>query len=782
MTGALLLTGPVVVDAAGQTPYTPAEPLEISTRLAADLLRDLPAGANLFSILETTQPELIADRFNSGGLNAGDPARIAGFLASWSQTQYRLDDVNISSPTDGAPLLFPEVAFWDNVGITTGLMPADTNVPALAVSLSPRRPGSRWVRVLEVSAAGGGLVASLDERRAPPIIRLDQWTHGSVFASGPLIHPRVALAVGGSWTGNSTFVRAEPRRHQADVGSAFAHVVVTPTQEAEVRTVAWIQRARALADDVSAHIQASYVRRPRGSAAWRIFGGYTQRRRETESLTSGLVIDRVADGPVPDRVAAAIGGVERRWSLGARVGPVRRGSHTLHTGVEVEGINNRSSPSFVGTIGELVDGLQARVWNYATPPIDSTRHATTLAVFTSDRILLSPRLTLGLAVRVEVVRGRAVGAATGIAWNTLMPGAALRWTLGTPYDLALVSGYRRTANQLLLGLLAYGDPAAPTAEVFRWDDTLLTPGPLVARAGPGTGGSGAFSRIDPTMERPKTDEFVIGLESRPRPTLRLGVVGIARRQSSLINAVNTGASLSDYQALTIPDDNVDLVGTSDDHQLTIYNRLPASFGRDQFLLTNTAQPAATLGAVAITAQATTSRLFLAIGATASAALGSGGNRGFRTAENDQDVIGELLTNPNAATFARGRLFSDRAYVIKWTTVYQLPRAIRVGVIARYQDGQPFSRLVIVPGLNQGAEAVQAFANGRSRFAFTATLDARVQKGLQFRGLRLDAVVDVYNLLNMGKEVEEYVVTGPRFRETTAVQPPRAFHLGLRAAF
>jgi hypothetical protein len=189
-----------------------------------------------------------------------------------------------------------------------------------------------------------------------------------------------------------------------------------------------------------------------------------------------------------------------------------------------------------------------------------------------------------------------------------------------------------------------------------------------------------------------------------------------------------------------------------------------------------------MGAVVLTARVATDRLFLYIGATASAAVGSGGNRGFRVVENDQDTTGELFTNPNALTYARGRLFSDRAYTIKWTTVYRFPAAIRVGVIARYQDGQPFARLVIVPGLNQGVEAVQAFANGRSRFAFTGTLDVRLQKGLAAGGAQVDAILDIYNVLGMNKEVEEYVVTGDRFRTPTAVQPPRAFHVGVRLGF
>ncbi len=44
-------------------------------------------------------------------------------------------------------------------------------------------------------------------------------------------------------------------------------------------------------------------------------------------------------------------------------------------------------------------------------------------------------------------------------------------------------------------------------------------------------------------------------------------------------------------------------------------------------------------------------------------------------------------------------------------------------------------------------------------------------------------VDAYNLVNMGNEVEERVVTGsPAFRDITAIQPPLAVHIGLRLGF
>lgn len=793
--GGVLVCGALLVaaDTSAQATRPAAEPPTIGSTLSADVLRDLPAGANLFSILETTQPGVTADRFNSGGLNAGEPARVGGLLGSWSQTLYRVGDISIASPNEGAPLLFPEILFWQQVRITTGLMPATMSAPGLAVSLEPRRPSPQWRGTFEGSASGGSLAASTSS--GPPAIdRLYNWAHSSMLLSGPVTADRLGLVVGGTWTRNSKFERAHPTRLREEVSSGFAHSVLTLSPGVEVLTLGWVQRveaapairasshAEAPTRDLSAHVQSTIERHEPDKAAWRVFGGYTRRGRTPRTADVDSVVDRLADGPIPTLVADGRA-IERRWSVGARVSPARRTNRQLlQFGADVDRVGAHAPSQFTGSIDELVDGLPARVWRYTSPGLGSRRQATTFAVFASDRVALSARLTLDGSLRFESIDGRADGGSTSIAWRTFLPRVSLRWDLGTPYHVALVTGYGRSANQLPLGLLAVGDPAAPIADVFRWDASWPISGTLIARVGPGTGGDPAFSRIDPGLKRPYTDEVVIGLDARPRGTLRLGVTGIVRREATLIGLVNVGAPITSYTQFNVRDANADLVSPSDDQDLIVYNRLPESFGQDQYLLTNPGQESATMGAVVVTAQVSTERLFLFIGGTASAAVGSGGNRGFRAIENDQDITGELFTNPNASTYARGRLFSDRAYTIKWTTVYRFPKDVRLGAIARYQDGQPFARLVVVPDLNQGAEAIQAFANGRSRFAFTGTLDVRLQKGFAVGARRFDAILDAYNILNMRKEVEEYVVTGDRFRTPTAVQPPRAFHGGLRVTF
>jgi hypothetical protein len=63
-----------------------------------------------------------------------------------------------------------------------------------------------------------------------------------------------------------------------------------------------------------------------------------------------------------------------------------------------------------------------------------------------------------------------------------------------------------------------------------------------------------------------------------------------------------------------------------------------------------------------------------------------------------------------------------------------------------------------------------------------TVDGRLQKGFVIANHRVEAILDAYNMFNQHIQVEEYDVTSPFWRQTTAVQPPRVFHVGLRFHF
>jgi hypothetical protein len=741
-----------------------AAPSSAQSVYTAEMLRNLPSGNNLFALLEAAQPEITTDRFNSGGLNAGVPERMSAFLASWSQTQYRIGDVFISSPADGTPMVFPELTWWSEIDVDPARLSAGSAATGLAVDLAPRAASGRWSWSIDGSGSGGSLSQASTSSIAPAIAQLDDAMHLSAIVSGHAMGDRLGLVIGAARTRSDTFERAG--RHTHDTQSLFVNASYALSPSQTLRALALVQRG-------ARHLQATY-----GRKHWRIFGGYTSRSTHRVALPAFHEADRLYDGPIPSLIDSLAG--QQRWVAGARSSHTANSRHAISAGLDVEGSSSTSAPVPVTTIAERVDGAQARLWTFSSPGVDSRRHAVQINAFVDDRFAVTSTVTLHGALRFEAADAAADGAANGISWRTLAPAAHLEWNLGTPLKLDFLTGVSRHADQPVLGLLAYGDPNAPTATVSRWADS---PRPqVVMRVGPGTGGSPAFSSIDPDLKRPVTDQFILQLQSRPWASLRLRVTGLARRQSSLIHVVNTGVPFSTYTMFTIPDANADWVNPVDDQHLPVFNRDPNTFGRDRYLLTNPELEAATMGALVVSGEVVKPRWLFRIGGTASASVGSGGNRGYTSAENDQAVPGELFTNPNASTYARGRLFNDRAYTIKTMTVLRLPALVTVGAIARFQDGQPFSRLAIVDGLNQGAEAIHTFPNGRSRFSYRATLDLRVQKRFDKSMLRFEVLADAYNLLNAASEVEEYVVTGPRFREITAVQPPRSFHLGARVRF
>src|SRR5690606_31256155 len=152
---------------------------------------------------------------------------------------------------------------------------------------------------------------------------------------------------------------------------------------------------------------------------------------------------------------------------------------------------------------------------------------------------------------------------------------------------------------------------------------------LVARAGFGP----AVGAIDPDLRVPRSTEWTAGVEVRPteHSTLRGSI--IIRRQTDLVGVVNTGLTDADYRVITIEDIGADEGSPHDDQLLPIYERLPASYGRDQLLLTNptSAEPIRHDG-IEVTYEITSPRWLMLFGATAYRTVGRGGAQGFRALE------------------------------------------------------------------------------------------------------------------------------------------------------
>src|ERR1044072_3233997 len=110
---AILVAGWLTPAVHAQTPEPPGERQPVGASFLTTALSDLPSGSTVFSLLDTSIAELISDRVDAGGLTVGQAARMGAHGSSWTQTMFRIGEVDISAPrASGTPLLIPGVLGW----------------------------------------------------------------------------------------------------------------------------------------------------------------------------------------------------------------------------------------------------------------------------------------------------------------------------------------------------------------------------------------------------------------------------------------------------------------------------------------------------------------------------------------------------------------------------------------------------------------------------------------------------------------------------------------------
>ncbi len=780
--------------------------LSYGTAFDRNTLDDLPGGESVWPLIETTEPFTFSDRMDTGGLSTGQPSLLGSHASSWVNTSFYSGSEDVTDVyRGGVPMFFPDLRAVDSLVVTSALAPIEIDTAGPAVTAVPRRPTQEWHASLAGATIPGAPQSTQISDNVPHIETLQGWSRGGVVLSGPLVKDRAGLVLSGTLIRSDRVERDRTALLPGHFASLSALVLFTPRDGDEVSITTGFQRAKhvfagrtlfATKDpverDAFVTVQTAWDRTLPSGAALHVgaafnHGSYTP---DVASPAHGSV-ERLYEGPIPE-LAFAAPGDRLRWSSNAAFDFVPRAIgrtlHAMRAGVAGSGESASTRPidTATGMIRELVGGVPARVWTYGWAGPESRWRETAAAGFFADRITAG-RLIAEAGLRVDTVSGYAVGAEQGVTWHTWSPRLAARWT---PFGerFAVIGGYGISHYQLPLSYLAFGDPAGPQGLAYRWTDPngdrLFQPselGALVARLGPGSADGRAS--IDPGLRRPSAHEYVIGAEAFLTPTLIVKFVGIARREHHLVAGVDVGVPASDYDVRFVADPGLDFGQEYDDQQLPIYDRRVSSFGKDKYLLSNPDNLTAGYEGFDLTFEKRiTGRWQLLVGAAACRSRGWAGNRGFQAAENDQGVVGELLTDPNATRVAEGRLFFERGYTIKTSTTYRGPRDVRVGIAARYQDGQHFARMLIVPNLNQGTEPIQALPNGKTRYTFAMTIDGRVEKGFTVGRYRLGAVLEAFNLLNTRNEVEEDVVSGPTFRAPTAWQPGPVVRAGFTIGF
>jgi hypothetical protein len=768
-----------------------------------DLLEAFPGDDTVAAIVETAVAPLIADRIANGGLWTGERVLIGGNGSSWRQTSIERDGLDVTDPLHGgAPLLTTNYTSLETIVVSTSAIPASISGAGALLSVVTRAPGAAWTGRSSIGFMPAGLQSRNSRDGASSIARFKNHEDWSGEAGGPIAaHAGVFLSA--HLVGSERFERDDPALMSSQVRSFSANGTVDAREQSRIRFGATLDatrtpspiRARFLLRDArqtdtfsTAH--ARWDRWTNRGAAVSVSGGLIRGLFSSASPTPHTMatIERLQDGPV-SALFSPPSGTRQRWSARADVTPVlgKSSRHLPTAGISFSRAEAEIDPIPPSGVAERVGGLPARVWEYSSA--GSMRWTSSdIGAYVVDRIALPRRVSVELGARLDATHGVARGGTGHISWFTVAPRGYGRWAIDARGRFSLFGGLARYEHRLPLEDLAFGDPAAPAGRFYRWNDANADRAFDDGERGTLIGLVGAccsaehVSGIDPDLRRPYTTEWVAGGEAR-LAGWSVRITGVHRTEHDLIGSINTGVQTSDYALAYVVDPGERFAESEDDRLLPVYSRLPSSFGQDSYLLTNPAGHRSRHRGVEVTVERMIgSGWRTRFDGTAFGASGLGVNRGFGAIEADTGAVGELFENPNARTYAWGHTFFDREYVMKWWNGYAAPRQFVFNAVARYQDGQPFSRVVIVPDLTQGPEAIPAYRRGRTRFTYTLTLDAHAEKSLRIGRARLTAVLEVFNLLNNAKELEEDVVTDSSVRTTTVVQPPRAVRIAARVGF
>ncbi len=749
------------------------------THLTDRWFTDLASAHDVWALVETVAPFVIVDRMDNGGLATGRSGLLGSRGSSWTTTRLTFAGAQIIEPNRHG--LMPFVADLSTiaaVSVMSGLAGAEHRTPGVVVALTPRSPARVRSGMVGASLTTQGMVAE-NQHFAPPIQRTEEWYHGETVVEGPVARDTGVLVSASharirfveldnlSWTSTSTQLNARATRQSSN--------------NAQLGLIAALQRVSAPFED-RRQFRDRHVNED--ATFWHaivtrnqmVGGGVLEGLASAQGgsfspdvqSAHGGTLDRVTDSFVP---APAADVRTRQWELtSAWHAPVRQilgGHHEFSVGAHVRRVSRVSTRLMSITVTENVGALPARVWIPTAAEPDARPAVCEGGVYVSDRMSLAAGLTVEAGVRFDLSRGSTRGGATGISWQTISPRISAQWARG---PVALFGGAGWYSDPLALDHLRHGDPGETTFNVHRWSD-----GVLVARAGRGPD----VAAIDPDLVAPRTFEYTGGLELRAGDHLTFRSAAVWRQSRNLVASVNTGVPASSYTQRLVADPGEDWDGPDDDGTILVYDRRPATFGLDQFLLTNPAEATATYEGIETSWTLRTRPVEMVFGALMYRSRTWAAYRGFGPIENDQSVVGEVFENPNARPLVQGSNFSDRSYVGKLAGTVHLPFAVRFGFAARYQDGQPFSRVVVVPDLSTGPEMIHAYRTGRTRYTYTLTLDLRLQKALRVLGREAAVMVDVFNATQHKNEVNEDAATTPLFRLSTAVQPPMTARLGFR---
>ena len=797
------------------------------TLIDAFQIQSMPSANNIWSLLENQDFSATTNRIDVGGVWANLPALWSSRgSVSWTQSSYLINGLDATDPyITGTPLFYPDLEALQFVTHSNGRHPVAHLSPGGALDLVPKQGTPDFHGALSAyfttpGMTSGSIPSRLLEEGLSERTRLNSFSNTSAQFSGPLFTEKLLVFASLSHLNLNRDVAEFDPDDKGTVSSGLVNltfqlkrsslqflwtgqIIHHPTAGAgrEVPVSATLKRKNLY--NVFQVIWRAHFRPDHNFELGAAFnkGNTHSQFQDSVSAPHGQEVFR----KIPSGAAASAGRDDRTSAVlqgkgQALFGRLSRLHHRLSYGLSLRYAVSSSKE-------EILDNLHLHYQR--EEPFEIVRFNTPVHhkegsfdshLFVEDLITFRNLASLSFGLHLVSTEGRAPRIGTQpetfppvnreageINWLHLAP----RLSFGLPFlsdkSLTLRISAGRYYFNLPLQYLAHGNPQSLGGLVYAWTDgnhdgqfQQGEEGELRRREGP------FYAAIDPELKRPYADEYSVSFTKIFPGNFCLTLAGFYRETRHLVETLNSGVPFADYSPVQIYDPGDDAIpGNHDDLTLTVYDQNKESLGDDFFLLSNpdAGSRVNRYRGLDLTLVKRFSRTVLFFAATATEAIGtsSPGNTEY---ENDDGVIGALYDNPNASLFAKGRLRFDRAYTARFGVSFPLPLGFRLAGLAKYYDGQPFSRKIIVNGFNQGPFYVQAFPRAVARYEFNMTVDLRLEKAIAVGKTRARVLVDAYNIFNWALATEENEWTGPEFtlRYATEVQSPRTVRVGIRYEF
>jgi hypothetical protein len=169
-------------------------------------------------------------------------------------------------------------------------------------------------------------------------------------------------------------------------------------------------------------------------------------------------------------------------------------------------------------------------------------------------------------------------------------------------------------------------------------------------------------------------------------------------------------------------------------------------------------------------------------------------RGSVTIQDNYGRVGGYLNRNDDEIFPYGAAGLDAKTLVRIQANYMLPGQMLAAVNFRHTGGlnsfaasaaspSPMARVVQLRDSTTNAQYnIRVEQNGEYRQKAVNVLDLRVSKIFRFGGMKLEGMLDVFNVLNANNVLAASVITGPTFDRPTAVLVPRVARVGVKFNF